>query len=67
MLRRPNVGVAECYQQARHCAEQAKGILDLKLRHHFRLLEQGWLKTARGMEAADRFAALIRRGKQKAT
>jgi hypothetical protein len=66
MLRRPNVDIAECYQHARHCAEYAETISDLRTSDQFRLLEQGWLQMAHGMETADRITAFIRRGKPKA-
>lgn len=65
MLRRPDVDIAECYEHARHCAEHANATFDLRVSDQFRLLEQGWLKTAYGMEAAYRFAAFIRRVKLK--
>lgn len=65
MLRRPNIEIAECYQHARDCAEHANSNSDLKVSDRFRLLEQGWLKVAHSMAAADRFTAFIRRGKLK--
>ena len=65
MLRHRNVDIAECYQQAQHCAEYADGISDARASDQFRLLGQGWLKMAHGMEAADRFTAFIQRVKLK--
>jgi hypothetical protein len=56
MLSKLSVRVAECYEHAGECAQQAKNTDDSKLRVEFLNLERSWIKLARSIEGSERFA-----------
>jgi hypothetical protein len=64
MLSKLSVRVAECYEHAGECAQQAKSTDDSKLRDEFLNLERSWIKLARSIEGSERFALLIQANKK---
>jgi hypothetical protein len=63
MLSKLSVRVAECYEHAGECAQQAKNTDDFKLRDEFLNLERSWIKLARNIEGSERFALFVQASK----
>jgi hypothetical protein len=59
MLSKLSMRVAECYEHAGECAQQAENADDSKLRDEFLNLERSWIKLARSIEGSERFALFV--------
>lgn len=64
MLSKLSVRVAECYEHAVECAQQAKNTDDTKLRDEFLNLERSWIKLARSIEESESFALFVQANKK---